>query len=250
MNASLAAILDLCTPGAVQGGLLAGLFVAGAAGSVVHCVPMCGALVLGQVADRMARLTPVQMCERQRLRIGLLLPYHFGRLTTYAALGALAATTAAVLGHAAWFAALSSVLLAVAALLFLYSATARLLPLSVATPRPPASWGAMIRRMTAPIDRRRAAGSYLLGLALGLLPCGFVYTALVAAAATAQPAWGAAAMLAFGLGTVPALVVVGVAGQAAGRSWRRGMTVLAPVVLGINGVLLFGLALRQWSGIE
>ena len=50
--------------------------------------------------------------------------------------------------------------------------------------------------------------------------------------------------------TAPALVVVGVAGQAAGRSWRRGMTVLAPVVLGINGVLLFGLALRQWSGIE
>ena len=36
------------------GGLLVGLLVAGAAGSTMHCVPMCGGFVLGQVADGMA----------------------------------------------------------------------------------------------------------------------------------------------------------------------------------------------------
>ena len=35
-----------------SGGLLLGLFLAGLAGSTMHCAPMCGGFVLGQVADR------------------------------------------------------------------------------------------------------------------------------------------------------------------------------------------------------
>ena len=49
------------------GGLLVGLFVAGAAGSTMHCVPMCGGFVLGQVADGMARLPAARLCEWQRV---------------------------------------------------------------------------------------------------------------------------------------------------------------------------------------
>ena len=91
---------SLCTRDtALQGGLLFGLFAAGAAGSVVHCGPMCGVFVLGQMSERMARLPPERLCERQRISNGLLLPYHLGRLTTYAGLGALAAGSAAVFGH-------------------------------------------------------------------------------------------------------------------------------------------------------
>src|SRR3954469_3330054 len=105
MQPGFADSLALCSPGLVQGSLLGGLFLAGAAGSVAHCVPMCGGFVLGQAADRMGRLQAGEMCEWRRLRGGLLLPYHFGRLTTYAALGALAAGSAAVLGRAPWFSA-------------------------------------------------------------------------------------------------------------------------------------------------
>ena len=39
----------------LRGGLIGGLFLAGVAGSVMHCAPMCGGFVLGQVADRIAR---------------------------------------------------------------------------------------------------------------------------------------------------------------------------------------------------
>ena len=89
---SLLWLASLCTRDtALQGGLLFGLFAAGAAGSVVHCGPMCGVFVLGQVSERMARLPSGRLCERQRISSGLLLPYHLGRLTTYAGLGALAA---------------------------------------------------------------------------------------------------------------------------------------------------------------
>ena len=46
------------------------------------------------------------------------------------------------------------------------------------------------------------------GLANGLLPCGLVYAALSIPVVMADPAAGAAAMVAFGMGTVPALAAV------------------------------------------
>src|SRR4051794_25197968 len=95
-------LATLCGPAAARGGLLAGLFAAGLAGSLLHCAPMCGGFVLGQVADRMARLPACRMCEWQRLSAAALLPYHLGRLTTYGLLGALAAGSAELLAGAAW----------------------------------------------------------------------------------------------------------------------------------------------------
>jgi uncharacterized protein len=245
MDGLFAGVWSLCAPAVTQGGLLGGLFVAGAAGSAMHCVPMCGGFVLGQVADRMSRLSAGQLCEWQRLRAGLLLPYHLGRLTTYAALGALAATSAAVLGHAPWFSGLSSVLLVLAALLFLSHAAARLFALGGWTARTPAAWARLIARLTRGLDRGRPGDGYALGLGLGLLPCGFLYGAIMAAAATGRPEMGMAAMLAFGLGTVPALVVTGVAGNAAGHRWRHATALAAPPLMALNAVLLLGLAFKQ-----
>jgi hypothetical protein len=51
-------------------------------------------------------------------------------------------------------------------------------------------------------------------------------------------------MVAFGLGTVPALLAVGIAGQAAGHRWRRGIAAAAPAVMLLNAALLAALALR------
>jgi sulfite exporter TauE/SafE len=46
----------------------------------------------------------------------------------------------------------------------------------------------------------------LLGLSWGFIPCGLVYTVLMTAASTANPVSGAATMLAFGAGTLPAML--------------------------------------------
>ena len=55
---------------------------------------------------------------------------------------------------------------------------------------------------------------------------------------------GAAGMLAFAAGTVPALVAVGLAGHAAGRRWRGALTRLAPPILIANALFLGWLAWR------
>ncbi|HET7823817.1 MAG TPA: sulfite exporter TauE/SafE family protein, partial [Anaeromyxobacter sp.] len=61
---------------------------------------------------------------------------------------------------------------------------------------------------------------YPTGLALGLLPCGFSWTAFLGAAGTGSGPEGLLYALAFGLGTVPALLLVGVAGAAIGARAR------------------------------
>ena len=236
----------LCTSDtALQGGMLLGLFTAGAAGSIVHCGPMCGVFVLGQMSERMARLPPERLCERQRIGNGLLLPYHLGRLTTYAVLGAAAAKSAAVLGHFSWFRSVSAILLMIAALLFLTQALRRVLPAFGKIDRAPWFWGRLIGLLSGRIARGSVLGEYLLGIALGFLPCGFLYAAITAAAASARPELGAVAMVAFGLGTAPVLMVIGVAGHAAGRRWNRGISKVAPALIALNAALLLLLAWQR-----
>jgi len=227
----------LCGPETLAGGLLLGLFVAGAAGSTMHCVPMCGGFVLGQVADRMARLPAARLCEWRRVGRGALLPYHLGRLTTYTGLGAVAGIATAALP---WFGTVSALLLLLGAALFL-AHVARLTP---GLDRAPAGWTGIIAWLA-----RRVGGGYPLGVVLGFLPCGFLYAALAAAAASGGPLRGALGMLAFGLGTVPALAVVGIAGHAAGWRWQKRVAAAAPAVMLLNAALLTLLALRGF-GIE
>ncbi len=79
---------------------------------------------------------------------------------------------------------------------------------------------------------------------MGLLPCGFLYAALAAAAGAGGAAQGALAMAGFALGTVPSLLVVGFAGAMAAKRWRAALAALAPGLLAINAALLFWMAWR------
>ncbi len=243
----------LCaTTGALpaRGGIALGLLLAGAAGSTMHCVPMCGGFVLGQVADRLARVPAPQLCEWRRLSAGALLPYHVGRLTTYAGLGALAGFGGGAISRLPWFGWLSGSLLLLAALLFALHALRRLVPrLAARLPafeRAPSGLQRGLARLTGRIDRNSLGGSLALGAALGFLPCGLLYAALTTASATFSPLAGAVAMLAFGLGTAPALIAVGIAGQAAGRRWQRAITGAAPMVMLANAALLTVVAMQHF----
>ncbi|HTI81678.1 MAG TPA: sulfite exporter TauE/SafE family protein [Acetobacteraceae bacterium] len=228
-------LAEFCGTLPLTNGLFLGLFLAGAAGSTMHCVPMCGGFVLGQVADGLARMPAARLCEWRRITNGALLPYHLGRLTTYAGLGALAGFGA---GRLPWFGTISAALLLLGATLFLLH-VGRILP---GLERAPATWNLFVTCVA-----RRAGGGYPLGIALGFLPCGFLYAALATAASSGNPLLGAAAMLAFGLGTAPALIAVGIAGQAAGRRWQRGIAIAAPTVMVLNATLLLVLALRGFA---
>lgn len=69
----------------------------------------------------------------------------------------------------------------------------------------------------------RIGEAFLGGMLTGFLPCGLVYGFLGLAAATGSPLRGAAVMGAFGLGTIPTMMILGVSSWAAPVAWRARM---------------------------
>ncbi len=222
-----------------DGGLMASLLLTGLIGGFTHCAGMCGPFALSQVAERMKSCPVEKMREWQRLSGALLIPYHLGRATTYALLGGGAALLAGSVEAAAGLTWLSSLLLILAAFLFLGYALPRLgLKLGAV------GGGALFARLSglasplfaAPVGIR----GYALGLVLGYIPCGLVWGGLSAAAASGSALSGTMAMAAFALGTVPGLVVVAGLGQLAQARWGGLVQRVAPVLLVLNaGVLVF-----------
>jgi len=81
----------------------------------------------------------------------------------------------------------------------------------------------------------------VLGLLWGWLPCGLVYSVLVAALATGSALEGGALMLAFGLGTLPALLAMGMAAVRLKRFlqhlWVRRGSGLLVLTFGVVGLM-------------
>lgn len=172
-----------------------GLFLGGLA-SGVHCAGMCGGISAG-----FSLLQKQDLLRRQ-------LAFNFGRITSYAAGGAVAgalgsagAYMAAVL-PAQSFLHLSSSAFVLLAGMHLWGA----LPLSALERIGMPLW----RRLQPLAMRLGRRGSFAAGLAWGWLPCGLVYGALLAAVFAGGPAQGAIAMAAFGAGTLPWLLAAGV----------------------------------------
>jgi len=242
----LAAGFFICRASAVDNSAtLMSLFLAGLAGSGAHCIGMCGPIVLSQVTSRLEGIPASSMVEMNRLSGAALVPYHFGRMTTYAALGGIAASLSGGIIAISGLRFLAGVLLGFAGLFFLGYAGRTL---GIAMPGFGASSGkskaaAMLGGHIRPLFRKPVGWrGYLLGVALGFLPCGLLYGALAAASSTADPIAGVFGMVAFALGTVPALTVVGISGHIAAGRWNAWMVWVAPILLLVNGFFLLILA--------
>lgn len=219
-------------------GLPLALLLAGLAGSLVHCIGMCGPFVLGQVVADSERTTG-GYGEWQRLAGAALVPYHLGRLATYMALGLVAGGATALFTVTTGFAWLSSALLALAAVLL----TLQALGLAIGATSP---WAGVVGRLAAPLSSsHQPILRFALGLVLGLLPCGLLYGALAAAAGTGSAQEGALAMLAFGLGTVPALLGVAWAGLLVRRRLQAVRQWIAAPLLVANAGLMLALASQR-----
>lgn len=193
--------------------LLAAL-VAGLVGSP-HCVGMCGPFAAS--------------CARSPLDATA---WHVGRLGTYATLGAVAGAFGWVLSPLGWVLPVVAGALTVA---FAASLAGLVPPVHVEIP-------GLSHLAAAALRRADALGGLVLGAASGLLPCGLVYAALAVPVGLAQPHLGAAAMVAFGLGTVPLLAgaSAGLRRVTASRPWAR--RALAALVLGSG---MWSLSMRQ-----
>lgn len=171
----------------------------GVLGSAAHCVGMCAPFVL-LVSRRYA--TPAGPHRRAAAQAW----YHAGRLLTYVLLGAAAGAFGGLVQQAGAFVGLQRTAAVVAGAALVVSAAG-----SLVAAAPFTAPARLLSRVTGRLSARMPGHPLLLGLVLGLLPCGLLYAAVVAAMTRGGAPDGAIALAAFGLGTVPALVGIAAA---------------------------------------
>ena len=228
------------------------LFAVGLAGSV-HCIGMCGGIVgalsgaLGgtgvrrtipivPAASAMAATTALDGAVR-------VLAYNAGRIASYMVAGAIAGGLANGAGTLALAARWQGVayLLANAMLaalgLYLMNAWHGLARLETAGN---VLWRRLLPALRYLLPADTLPKSFALGALWGWVPCGMVYSVLLTALLAGSATGGAAAMLAFGAGTLPMLLALGMAGAGLRQALQHpavragcGMLVLGFGVLGL-----------------
>lgn len=212
-------------------------FGTGLLGGFGHCVAMCGPLV-GAIGLAAPRGVPLRRALVPQLA------YHAGRVTTYALVGGLMGLAGSFVNVAGRLAGLQDVIGAVAGALMI----ALGLGAAASSRWVKEAEGRLAGRVMG--AARRVAGgeaparAYPLGLLLGLLPCGLSYTAFAGAAATGRPVDGLLLTLAFGLGTVPALLVAGAAVAFLGARARGMLYQAGGLLVAALGLLFLLRALR------
>jgi sulfite exporter TauE/SafE len=186
---------------------LFGFLTLGLLGGFGHCVGMCSPFVLfvsrryapdgqGRVAAFVAQAW-----------------YTSGRVSTYAVLGAAAGALGGVVELAGALLGLQRTASVAAGLVLVVWALAALVDLVPGL----RSGGALFARVAGAVKGRVPGHPFALGLFLGLLPCGLLYSALIAAVARGGAAEGALALALFGVGTAPALLGVSLADELLAR---------------------------------
>jgi sulfite exporter TauE/SafE len=209
---------------AVDPALWIAAFMTGMMGSG-HCFAMCGGIAgsLGAMTARAGRKNTMASALPE------IVPFHLGRLLSYAILGSLAGALVGVVGLfgeleivGRWLRLATAAMVALIGLRFLLNWHG----LDFIEHAGGLIWKQISPRMIKVSKRGDAAGRLLLGLGWGFLPCGLVYTVLLTAGSSGSAFSGSVTMFAFGIGTLPAmlgltLAAPGLSGLLADRTFRR-----------------------------
>ena len=215
------------------------IFAAGFAGSF-HCIGMCGgfACALGRDSSGAAAT------------VGRHLLYNAGRLTTYCFLGAVAGALGEMLCTSRGLAvpvlngpldgaqrvlAIAAGLLMIAMALQFFGLLQRFQGVTLGFG---GSTLALSLRNLLTSENRAAPVAF--GVFNGFLPCPLVYAFAVQAASTAGPVPGFLVMLAFGLGTFPAMLMMGGVGRMLAPVWRQRGVWLAGSFILLLGLITLG----------
>jgi len=218
----------------------------GLAGGFGHCVAMCGPIVAGGGA-----LAGVSTPGGGRVRRVALwqLAYHSGRLLTYTGIGAalggigsLAAVRSALgpLQQVMWLVVGEVMIfmgLAIAGVPLLARFGRRL------EERYASATKGWIGRAIRALPKAGPGLAFPLGMLMGFMPCGFLMSIEVYAVGTGSWLSGGLTMLAFGIGTVPALAGFGAAGGLLSPRARTWLIYIGAAIVVALGALYVARAL-------
>ncbi len=199
-------------------------FLIGLFGSF-HCVGMCGPIALA---------LPIQKDSRVKLITGRVL-YNIGRAITYGVIGILFGLIGQSLSLAG-FQQSVSIIAGVLILLMVilpskYSQQLYLL-------KPAYGFTNFLKRKFGVLLKKNSVASvFMIGLLNGFLPCGLVYIAVAGAIATGSYLDGAVYMFVFGLGTLPVMLAMSLAGNFISINVRRKVNKMIPAFMVVLALL-------------
>ena len=197
----------------------------GALGSL-HCVGMCGPIALA--------LPAVGNTGSSRYK-GILL-YNLGRVVTYSSLGilfGLLGKTFIIAGYQQGLSIGLGVLILLVVIGSFNGTQGGRLTAFLFKPV------VKLKSALGKLFGRKTYGSlFSIGMLNGLLPCGMVYTAVAGAIAVADPGRSSLFMALFGLGTIPAMLTLSLAGQKVSMGLRNNFKRVSTVFVTAMAVLL------------
>lgn len=239
--------------------IVASLFTLGLFGGFLHCASMCGPFVLTQVGNRLNKIDINQATSFKKLSGIALLPYHCGRITTYCFIGFVSSYLSLNLRNLIAFKGLAGFFLFIAALIIFNSTIAKIkLPFKIQLYTTnklnfifPNFLKTKLKNLINFLFLNPTGfKNYFLGILLGFIPCGLLYGAIATVVSLNNKTTAMLAMLAFGIGTIPALFLTGCCGY-----WffdainKKHLKLFTKIILLINVITLlvmaFGLIFNQ-----
>lgn len=216
-------------------GTAAGVLMASLVGSV-HCAGMCGGFVCfyaGAGTANGASSPRPSLLHAHAL-------YNIGRLLSYLTLGAVAGVVGSHISHLGALAGIQQGAAIVAGALMIAWAASTLAAqrgVSLGTLRAPEAWQRVLGRVLHAV-RSQPVGirALLTGLLTTLLPCGWLYVFVATAGGTGSVLSAMGMMAIFWLGTVPALVAVGLGAQTVLAPFRNRLPMVSATVVLIMGL--------------
>jgi sulfite exporter TauE/SafE len=203
-----------------------GVALASLLGSL-HCVGMCGGFVTFYAGAASAE-------SKRRFALSHV-AYNGGRMVTYIILGALSGGLGAALNKTGILLGAQNIAIYAAGVLmilwgvFMLARQQGLSSLHFRLPRGFQLW--LQRRHQSLRDKPPLVRAGLLGLLSTFLPCGWLYAFAVTASGTGSPVKGGIIMFAFWLGTVPALLGLGLSVQHLSLRFRKALPTLSAVAI-------------------
>jgi sulfite exporter TauE/SafE len=209
----------------------AGVLVASLVGSV-HCAGMCGGFVCFYTGSSTGT-------EAAAIRAHAM--YHLGRLASYLTLGTVAGLLGAGVSQAGALVGVSHAAAIVAGALMVAWALATIAAqrgIAIGAARAPEAWQRALGRVLQAVrEQPIATRAALTGLFTTLLPCGWLYVFVATAGGTGSVPSALATMAVFWLGSVPALLAVGLGAQRLLAPFRRRLPAVSAVVVLVMGLL-------------
>jgi sulfite exporter TauE/SafE len=206
----------------------------------IHCIFMCGGLVLTYAVKGTEegpwykRLVPH-------------LAYQGAKIVSYATVAIILGGIVALLGRAVDITPFRNWLMVVAGVYMVLlgiGMTGKVKALRYLTPRPPKFLVEALSRNRKKASADAAEGNTSLatpisfGLLTGLMPCAPLIAAQASAMATGSPLLGAWAMVGFGLGTMPLMLIFGFSSSLLSRQFQAKLQVVAAIAVMIFGVVI------------